>query len=41
MGPNTIETSTKAPLASLLITVKAIELEKVANSDMQNLRAIC
>ena len=28
MGPNTVETSTTAPLASLLITVKAIELEK-------------
>ena len=30
-----------APLPYLLITVKAIDLEKVFNSDRQNLKTVC
>ena len=40
-GTNTVEIWTTAPLLDLLIIVKAIDLEKVSHSDMQNLRAGC
>ena len=33
--------STLAPLPYLLISVQAIEVEKVSLSDMQNLRTVC
>ena len=39
-GQNTMEIWTTAPLASQLITVKAIELEKVSHSDMQDFSAV-
>ena len=39
MGPNTVEISTTAPLAYLLITLDAIQLEKVSHSDMQYLKS--
>ena len=39
--PNTVETWTRPPLPYLLITVKAIELEKVFLSEMQNLTTVC
>ena len=38
MGPNTVEIWTTAPLAYLLINGKAIELEEVPLSNMQNPR---
>ena len=40
MGTKTNEISTTAPLPYLLITVKAIETEKVSLSDMQNLKTV-
>ena len=39
--PNTFEILTEARLSYLLITVKAIEFEKVTLSDMQNLKTVC
>ena len=39
--PNTVEICTTAPLSYLLITVKAIDLEKVSFRDVQNLRTVC
>ena len=39
--PNTVEIWTPPPLPYLLITVKAIELEKVFFSEMQNLTTVC
>ena len=41
MGPNTVEIWTTAPLAYLLINGKAIELEEVPLSNMQNPRTVC
>ena len=41
MGPNTVEIWTAPPLAYLLITGKAIELEKISLSDMQSLKTVC
>ena len=38
---NTVEICTTALLSYLLITAKAIELEKVTPSDTQNLRIVC
>ena len=32
---------TTAPVPYLLITVRAIELQKVSVSDMQNLKTVC
>ena len=40
-GPNTGEIFTTAPLSYLLIIVKAIGLEKVSLSYMQNIRTLC
>ena len=40
-GLNTIKISTIAPLSDLLITVNAIEAEKISLSDMQNLTTVC
>ena len=40
-GPDTIKVSTTAALSYLLITVKAIEVEKISLSDMQNHRSFC
>ena len=41
MDQNTAEILTTAPLPYLLITLKAIKLEKVSFSDMQNVRTVC
>ena len=41
MSPNTVGISTKVPLIYLLITVKAIALEKVSFSDTQNPKTVC
>ena len=38
---NTVEICTTTPLSYLLITVKAIELEKMSLSDMKNLSNVC
>ena len=40
MVANTVEICTTAPLRYLLINVKAIDLEKVPLSDMQNLMTV-
>ena len=40
-GANTVEICSTAPLLYLLIVEKAIELEKVSISDMENLRTVC
>ena len=40
MDPNIVEMSRAAPLPHLLITVKAIVLQKVSVSDMQNLKTV-
>ena len=41
MAPITVEVCTTAPLSSLLITAKAIELEKISLIDMSNLGTAC
>ena len=38
---NTVEIFTTAAISYLLITMKAIELEKGSLIDMQNLRTVC
>ena len=40
MRENIVEMSRPAPLAYSLITVKAIDLQKVYVSDMQNLKTL-
>ena len=40
MDPSTVEMTTAAPLSYLLMTVKAVEFEKVTLSDKQNLRTV-
>ena len=40
-GKKTFSISTAALLPYLLITVKAIELERVSDSDMENLKTLC
>ena len=40
-SPNTVEICRTAPLSYLLITAKAIELEKASFIDMPNLRTVC
>ena len=40
-GPNTVEIWTVPPSPYLLITLKAIELEKTSRSDMQSLKNVC
>ena len=40
-SPNTVEICSTAPLSYLLITAKAIELEKASFIDMPNLRTVC
>ena len=39
-GPNTVEIWTAPPLPYLLMTVKAIELEKISLSNMQSLKNV-
>ena len=39
-GPNTVEIWTTVPLLFLLISVKAIEKEKVSVSDKKNLKTV-
>ena len=41
MGPNTVQMWTTAPLEYLLINVKAVILEKVSLSNMQNVWTVC
>ena len=41
MGPIIVEISTAAPSPYLLINMKAIDLQKVSISDMQNLKTVC
>ena len=41
IGPNTVEIRWPAPLPYLLITLEAIELERISLSDMQNVTTIC
>ena len=40
MRPNIVEIWMAAPLPYLLITVKAIDLQKVSVSDMENLKTV-
>ena len=40
-GDQTLLKPEPPPLAYLLITLKAIEIEKVSLSDTQNLRTVC
>ena len=40
MRPNIVEICMAAPLPALLIAVKAIDLQKVSVSDMQNLKTV-
>ena len=40
MRPNIVEILRTAPLPSLLITVKAMVLQKLSVSDMKNLKAV-
>ena len=37
----TVEMTTTAPLPSLLIPVKAIQLQKLSLSDIQNFSTVC
>ena len=39
--PNTVEISNAPPLPYFFFTVKAIELEKISLSNMQNLEYVC
>ena len=41
MGTNTVEIETVGRLSYLLITVNAVEFEKVTLTDMQNLKTPC